>query len=237
MFASDGDADAQMSTLTDLEISAIRAAVHSLRESSSGSFLDPTPENIENVSLSVLGDGFHFSDQARTPVHHDWKKVYFVALQEAWLAWDEALIQQAKAGCVKMASQTRRSRRRSTTTSHISVSGSHVLCFLHRSITSASVLFLSTSVTRLIQSWTSRCSAGTPGSVQMEYYARFSSKDLQPTRLDSRFPASSSTERVSLSSAHMGSHYLIVAVASNAFKSRSSLCLLYGTQESRCRIG
>ena len=58
--------------------------------------LGAAPANISDKFSSVLGDGFHFMDRPKVPIHHECKKGYFHALQEAWFAWDEVALEEIK---------------------------------------------------------------------------------------------------------------------------------------------
>ena len=55
-------------------------------------FKQTAPDVIPDVFSSVLGDGFHFMDRPKVPIHHANKKGYFHALQEAWYAWDPEVL-------------------------------------------------------------------------------------------------------------------------------------------------
>jgi hypothetical protein len=44
----------------------------------------------------ILGDGFHFMDRPKVPIHHESNKGYFFALKEAWFAWDRDLMDIVK---------------------------------------------------------------------------------------------------------------------------------------------
>ena len=52
----------------------------------------PTPGKIVDVFCCVIGDIFHAMDRPKVPVKHESKKGYFVALREAFLAWDEEML-------------------------------------------------------------------------------------------------------------------------------------------------
>jgi len=54
------------------------------------------PQTIADFFSSVLGDGFHLMDRPKVPVHHDSKKGYFHALQEAFFAWDPVVLEEVK---------------------------------------------------------------------------------------------------------------------------------------------
>ena len=56
--------------------------------------LGKAPPRIRDEYSSVIGDGFHFMDRPKVPVHHECKKPYFHALQEAWFAWDPEKLQE-----------------------------------------------------------------------------------------------------------------------------------------------
>ncbi|KAK3247982.1 hypothetical protein CYMTET_42537 [Cymbomonas tetramitiformis] len=59
--------------------------------------LDTPPTAITDVYSSVVGDAFHFMDRPKVPVHHVYKKSYFVALRNAWFVWDGAALDKVKA--------------------------------------------------------------------------------------------------------------------------------------------
>lgn len=50
----------------------------------------------ENYSF-VLGDAFHAEDRAKVPVHHCYKKAYHIALRDAMLPMDKAVLADVKA--------------------------------------------------------------------------------------------------------------------------------------------
>lgn len=56
--------------------------------------LSDTPRlgEIKNKYSSVLGDVFHAMDRTKVPVKHEAKTVFFVALSEAYLMWNESKI-------------------------------------------------------------------------------------------------------------------------------------------------
>ena len=45
--------------------------------------LEDPPPTITGSFSNILGDSFHFMDRPKFPVHHEYKKSYFVALREA----------------------------------------------------------------------------------------------------------------------------------------------------------
>ena len=95
----DGTADDDMQTLSSEDIATIRATRAAAAAKTAkiiDKFLDPPTETIADRFSSVLGDGFHFMDRPKVPMHHEYKKGYFVALQEAWFAWDLEKLQQVK---------------------------------------------------------------------------------------------------------------------------------------------
>ena len=94
--------------ITSEEIATVRAAMAvgaDLPVSSRRTFksidLDKklgVPPNIIVDSIStVIGDGFHYTDRIKTPVHHTYKKGYYVALREAIFAWDPVKLAEVKA--------------------------------------------------------------------------------------------------------------------------------------------
>ena len=48
----------------------------------------------------MRGDVFHYEDRAYVPVKHEMKKEFFVALREAFLAWDPDVLRLLKAAMV-----------------------------------------------------------------------------------------------------------------------------------------
>jgi hypothetical protein len=58
--------------------------------------LDDHPANIVDVFSACLGDTFHAMDRPKVPVKHEYKKPYFVALQEAFFAWRPDLLADVK---------------------------------------------------------------------------------------------------------------------------------------------
>jgi len=61
-----------------------------------GSSLSAPPAVIEDVFRSVLGDPWHYMDRIRVPVKHAYRKAFFVALSEAFFAWDPRYMEQAR---------------------------------------------------------------------------------------------------------------------------------------------
>jgi len=57
----------------------------------------PNPRDVSNKYSAVLGDGFHAMHRPKVPMEHDSKKAYFVALQEAFYAWDPSKLEELKA--------------------------------------------------------------------------------------------------------------------------------------------
>ena len=93
----DGDADSLMTDLTEEDIEGLRLAIFAADEAAAGRpvplscpQLDapPNPRDVSNKYSAVLGDGFHAMHRPKVPMEHDSKKAYFVALQEAFYAWD-----------------------------------------------------------------------------------------------------------------------------------------------------
>ena len=54
-----------------------------------GSLLDEPPSMIVDAHSVALGSGFHAHNQFVVPMHHSHEKAFFVALSEAFCAWDE----------------------------------------------------------------------------------------------------------------------------------------------------
>jgi len=96
----DGAADDHAAELTANEIATTRAAAAAAARSAHGPNatvpLDAPPAEIIDIFSSVLGDAFHFMDRPKVPIHHEYKKGYFVALQEAWFAWNEERMEQVR---------------------------------------------------------------------------------------------------------------------------------------------
>ena len=57
--------------------------------SNRGSGLSEPPERIIDKFSAILGSGFHACHRIVPPMHHSYKKAFFVALSEAIYAWDE----------------------------------------------------------------------------------------------------------------------------------------------------
>ena len=94
---TDGDADDPELTAADVELlRAATAAAVAGDWKAMGGLLDVVPASIIDVYSSVLGDGFHFMDRPKVPIHHESKKAYFHALQEAWFAWDPVKLEEVK---------------------------------------------------------------------------------------------------------------------------------------------
>jgi hypothetical protein len=55
------------------------------------------PNNIVDNISTVIGDGFHYTDRIKIPIHHAYKKGYHVALREAVFAWDPIKLAEVKA--------------------------------------------------------------------------------------------------------------------------------------------
>ena len=98
--AHDGYADDYAAELTADEIEKARAAVTAAARSAHGANadvpLDAPPAHITDMFSSVLGDAFHYMDRPKVPMHHGDKKGYFVALQEAWFAWNTERMGQVR---------------------------------------------------------------------------------------------------------------------------------------------
>ena len=93
----DGGADADTVTVEDIEMQRAAAAAALLPSAPDfDKYLGVAPDTIADVWSSVVGDGFHFMDRAKVPVHHDSKKGYFHALQEAFFAWDPVVLEEVK---------------------------------------------------------------------------------------------------------------------------------------------
>jgi hypothetical protein len=58
--------------------------------------LDDPPAKIEDTFSACLGDTFHAMNRPKVSVKHEYKKPYFVALQEAFLAWRPELLADVK---------------------------------------------------------------------------------------------------------------------------------------------
>ncbi len=77
-------------------ICAILAARESGGCNGQDSKLGEVPVKINEDFSCVLGDGFHFMDCPKVPIHHELKKGYFFALKEAWFPWDRDLMDIVK---------------------------------------------------------------------------------------------------------------------------------------------
>jgi hypothetical protein len=81
------------------DVEMIRS-VFAVRESSGcngqDSKLGEVPVKINEDFSCILGDGFHFMDCPKVPIHHESKRGYFLALKEAWFAWDRDLMDIVK---------------------------------------------------------------------------------------------------------------------------------------------
>ena len=66
-------------------------------DAAAGAHLDAAPDTITDAFSCILGDGFHFMDRPKVPVHHDAKKAYFVALRNAWFIFDPLRLDEVKA--------------------------------------------------------------------------------------------------------------------------------------------
>jgi len=58
--------------------------------------LGAVPKNISDTPTAVPGDAFHFMDRIKVPMHHSFRKAYFVALTEAWYEWNEEDLERVK---------------------------------------------------------------------------------------------------------------------------------------------
>jgi hypothetical protein len=56
--------------------------------------LDEPPTSITNVFSACLGDAYHAMSGPKVPVKHEFKKPYFVALQQAFFAWQPDLLSE-----------------------------------------------------------------------------------------------------------------------------------------------
>ena len=57
-------------------------------------FTAPVP--IANIFSSVLADIFHLMDRIKVPMHHAFKKGYFVALRQSFFAWDATALNRVQ---------------------------------------------------------------------------------------------------------------------------------------------
>jgi hypothetical protein len=93
------DGDFLQTELSQLDIELVRAAQEQRQAASMQSVLNlfpckhlsdsPSPNDIPNVWSCILGDAFHAMKRIITPMHHDAKKAFFVALRDAFFIWDE----------------------------------------------------------------------------------------------------------------------------------------------------
>jgi hypothetical protein len=58
--------------------------------------LQKPPDKIVDCFRSVLGDPWHYMDRPKVPVKHEFKKAYFVALSEAWFAWEPIKLEKVR---------------------------------------------------------------------------------------------------------------------------------------------
>ena len=56
----------------------------------------PDPKDIIDVYLPVLGDPFHAMDRPKVSIKQDLKKSYYVAFMNAWLIWDDTLMDELR---------------------------------------------------------------------------------------------------------------------------------------------
>lgn len=103
--ARDIDNDAEIDDVTPFDIDIMKKADMeisqlSMREQNCSSDIDEllgeAPSAIEDKFSSVVGDAFHFMDRPKVPIHHESKKSYFVALRDAWFAFDEVKLAELK---------------------------------------------------------------------------------------------------------------------------------------------
>ena len=59
--------------------------------------LKPAPESIKVRYSSTQGDGFHYMDRTKPPMHHDMKKPFFTALRDAWYVFVPEELEAVKA--------------------------------------------------------------------------------------------------------------------------------------------
>jgi hypothetical protein len=91
-------AEALRAWLTAIALAAAPIRARSANASTTASKLSPPPDGeIADVYSAVLGDGFHFIDRAKVPMTHPYKKGYFVAMRDAWYAWDPIILEKVKA--------------------------------------------------------------------------------------------------------------------------------------------
>ena len=53
--------------------------------------LDLLPANINDTCSRVLGDGFHFKDRVKVPMHHSYEKSNYVSLREVFFSWNPSM--------------------------------------------------------------------------------------------------------------------------------------------------
>jgi len=105
----DADEDVRRNSLTEETISMqdielIRAAAEQSESAQSvvnlfpceGLSASPSPTAIVDNFSSVLGDAFHAMKRHITPMHHEAKKTFFVALREAFLVWNKEKLEELK---------------------------------------------------------------------------------------------------------------------------------------------
>ena len=84
----------------DIDLVGLAGLVGDQAEEGSSAFpcehLDDPPEKFMDTFSACLGDTFHAMNRPKVAVKHEFKKPYFVALQEAFLAWRPELLADVK---------------------------------------------------------------------------------------------------------------------------------------------
>ncbi len=98
------DGDFLQTDLSQLDIELVRAAQEQEQSASMQSVQNifpskhlpesPAPNDIRDVWSCILGDAFHTMRRIITPMHHEAKKAFFVALRDAFFMWDEEKLEE-----------------------------------------------------------------------------------------------------------------------------------------------
>ena len=101
------DGDFLEGDLSQLDIELVRAAQEQEQSASTQSVKNlfpckqlpdsPSPSDIKDIWSCILGDAFHAMKRIITPMHHEAKKAFFVALRDAFFMWDEEKLEELMA--------------------------------------------------------------------------------------------------------------------------------------------
>lgn len=64
-------------------LQTLKSRIRAARPLNNVDRLAPMPAEVRDVYSAVVGDGFHFMDRPKVPMHHAFKKLYFSAQREA----------------------------------------------------------------------------------------------------------------------------------------------------------